>query len=133
MPADELPRALAVAKAFTSPGSRADALTRLVPHVPVSLRPEVLTEALVAARASGDHRPWALIALLPYLPASQQREALTQALAAAILIKDNELQDAALGVLAPLLPCDLLPKAVTATSNEMTRGALLERAQSLLD
>lgn len=132
MPPSELPRALAVAKAIPSPGSRADALTGLIPHLPAALRSDVLADALAAAKASGDHRPWTLVALLPYLPASEHHETLAHALDGAMPRENSEYPDAGLDKLAPLLTCDLLPKAASMTMNEMTRSALLERAHYLL-
>ena len=68
--------------------SRAQALTRLAPHLPEADRPAVLAQALTAATAISDDssRAQALTRLAPHLPEADRPAVLAQALTAATAI-----------------------------------------------
>jgi hypothetical protein len=70
---------------------RVDALTSLIPHLPVTRRAAMLEEALQLARTlpTGNNRTHALGALAALLSPNQQREVVLEALNAARLIEDE--------------------------------------------
>jgi hypothetical protein len=114
--ADVLARALAAAKASHND----EALDRLAPHLP----PELLGQALAAAAAipGGYYRAKALTSVAIHLPAAERADALVQGVAAA-LTEDGYNRDAALRILGPHLPLELLRKILTAdTSDANARG-----------
>ena len=84
---------------------RAGALSTLVPHLPETLKEEVLSEALTAARAFDEEyaRARALSGLVPHLPETLKEEVLAEALTAARAFENGAVRARALSGLIPLL------------------------------
>jgi hypothetical protein len=81
----------AIVRSLPSDYFRVDALTSLIPHLPVTRRAAMLEEALQLARTlpTGNNRTHALGALAALLSPNQQREVVLEALNAARLIEDE--------------------------------------------
>jgi hypothetical protein len=119
---------------YGSAGARADALSALVPHLPLELLPHALAAAR-AIRGTGA-RAEALGALAPYLPP----ELLRKALAAARALRHAQPRSKALLTLAPLLDAKerrtVLRQALVATraiENGRERARMLETLAPLLN
>lgn len=109
--------------------NRHDALTRLAPHLPTSLKAEALS---IACAISDEHwRVQVLTSLAPHLPNDLKARALD---AACAISNEYERTDALIG-LAPYLPNDLKAKtlaAARAISDEYSRACILASLLPLL-
>jgi hypothetical protein len=144
--AQALAAATAAANHFLAIFWRADALTALVPHLPLDLLAQALTAAtaitdegsraavlaalaphlpsdllaqapdIAAAITDDSFRAEALSALAPQVPAQRRPDVLTQALATATAITDDGSRAMALAKLAPHLPRELLDQVLTAAT-----------------
>lgn len=162
LPPELLTRTRAAAMALTSDRSRGKVLTELALHLPSEERADVLAQALAAATAARDdetldslapylppemlsralaaagaipggyYRAKALTRVAILLQAAERADALAQALTAA-LTETGENRHAALDILGPHLPLELLRKALTADiSDANSRGEVLQSLASYL-
>ena len=94
------------AQAIGEENNRLEALSRLIPHLPETLRELVLHEALAAARTVGNmqRRVDGLAELVPHLPEVLREQVLWEALGAAEAIEDEKNRVEALSRLVPHLP-----------------------------
>ena len=78
LPQSWLPEVLAASQSIMSDGDRVKTLTRLIPHLPESLKGSAVREALTAVLVirSGDDQAEMLVGLTPYLSKPLLRKAL---------------------------------------------------------
>ncbi|MEV0560988.1 hypothetical protein [Dactylosporangium sp. NPDC050588] len=105
--------AATLAAAFAEPGTWADALVALIPHLPPDLRAGTAADAL----REGRHRPDVMIRLLPHLAADLRPAAVGKALARALHAAQEEYGSAeSLLLLAPHLTAGQLRSTVDAAA-----------------
>jgi len=115
----------AIVREIQDENVRAEALTKLAPHLPKQLRARALKEALAAALEIEEPRQkeMALAGLAPHLPKLLRAQALGEALAAAHKIEEPWQKEMALAELAVRLAELGYPKRALAVAQEITSRA----------
>jgi hypothetical protein len=133
---DQMAQALAIATAIDDNFYRVKALTALVPLLSAGDRPTVLAQALDAAAAithiyvrdGNAERVKALTKIIPLLPDGDRPGPLAQALDTAAATSEYS-RARPLGILADILPAELMPRALaaaTAITRDNQRGEALK-------
>ena len=115
MSSEQLTLALEVAAAISNNWAKSEVYAALLPYVTESERPGLLAHVLETTSrniAFGGSRAEDFAALVPYIPESQRSGIVADALARTVDLSDGGTAWA-LAVLAPYLPQNLLPKALS--------------------